>query len=102
MATQSERWQRAMLMTFIAVFILLALLPRVLSLWMVHTALPWFYALALLPGIIGIANHLVVSRQYETDKGHDESQHRPTFGQMVVAASLLTGVFCIVARAAGE
>lgn len=102
MVITPDRRQRSMLIASIAIFVVLVLLPSVVSLWMVNTALPWFCALALLPGIIGIANHLVVSRQHETAGAHDESQHRPTFAQMVVAASLLTGVFCIVARASGE
>jgi len=102
MSTQQDRWQRRLLVAYIAVFVALALLPSRPSLWMLHTELPWFWVLALLPGIIGVANHLVISKQYEADKGHDESQHRPTFSQMVAASVLLTGVFCIVARAAGE
>jgi hypothetical protein len=105
MATDAGRrdsWQRSFLMACIVGFLALAMLPSALSLTILKTKLPWFWALALLPGIIGIANHLVVSRQYKADEEEDESQHRPTFGQMFATASLLTGVFCIVARATGD
>jgi len=102
MARRRDRWQRSFLEVCIVAFLALTMLPTAQSVKMLSTTLPWFWALALLPGIIGIANHLVTSRQYEADDGHDESLHRPTFGQTVAAAGLLTGVFCIVARAAGE
>lgn len=67
-----------------------------------------FWLFALLPGLIGIANHLVTIRQRvakhpaseDDEKAHEaESPHRPTLPEAVAAAMLLSAVFLIVARA---
>lgn len=67
-----------------------------------------FWIFAILPGLIGIANHLVTIRQRvakhlsseEDRQAHEaESEHRPTLPEAVAAAMLLSAVFLIVARA---
>ena len=88
-----DRWQRSFLIACIVGFVALTTL---------NTGPQWFWPLALLPGIVGIANHLVVSRQYQAHNGHDELQHRPTFAETTAAAAVLAGVFCIVARSEGD
>ncbi len=69
-----------------------------------------FRLFALLPGIIGVANHIVMSRQYATEAGEGgadgksvtdpESEHRPTFWEALAASILLTVIFLIVAKTA--
>jgi hypothetical protein len=115
-------WQWTLLVACIAGFVALVLpLPTGQSSKISETSLPWFWALALLPGITGIANYLVTSQQRDADtttpteamtsppetskpaKGKKkEDQHRPKFRQTLAAATVLTAVFCIVARAAGH
>jgi hypothetical protein len=83
---------------------------------MMHTTLPFFWAFAVLPGIVGLANHVVTSvrqtpaepvdvndsRPNETDgpqtAAEIERQHRPKFSEALAAAILLTGVFGILAE----
>jgi hypothetical protein len=101
-AGRREPWQQSFVGLGIVGFLALAMLPSAASVKMFNTTLPWFWALALLPGIVGVANYLITSRQHEGEDTHDEEAHRPTFGQAMAAAILLTGVFCIVARAAGD
>jgi hypothetical protein len=82
-----------------------------------RTTLPWFWTFAVLPGIVGVANYIVILRQREakpstpqcaitakrTGAGEDEeSLHRPSFSEALAAAVLLTGVFSIVARASAS
>jgi len=66
----------------------------------------WFWLFALLPGIVGVSNHIVTFRQRSAgDDGSEEtqeeteSQHRPRLGEAVAAASVLTGIFLVVAKA---
>jgi hypothetical protein len=71
---------------------------------------PLFWAFALLPGAIGIANYIVTLRQRDAEHQADkntlginanaEVKHRPTFSEALAAAILLTAVFGIVAQCA--
>jgi hypothetical protein len=67
-----------------------------------------FWIFVPLPGCIGIANYIVTSRHREAEE-HDsrkrrvsdaEERHRPTVGEAVAVALLMTAVFCVVASAA--
>lgn len=73
------------------------------------TTWSWFWLFALLPGIVGVANHIVTFRQRSAgDDGLDEtkeeteSQHRPRLGEAVAAAAVLTGIFLVAAKAAAS
>lgn len=76
----------------------------------------WFWPFVVLPGIIGIANYFIVSRQRSTESpiieeekkvaalamARAEFEHRPKPREAVAAAILLTGVLSIVARASSS
>lgn len=66
----------------------------------------WFWLFALLPGIVGLANYIVTDRQRtagndrSAESPEEELQHRPRISEAFAAATLLTGIFLIVAKAA--
>jgi hypothetical protein len=68
----------------------------------------WFWIFALLPGIVGVANHIVTYRQRRAaDNGagspeQAESQHRPRLSEALAAALVLTGIFLVAAKAAAS
>lgn len=63
-----------------------------------------FWVFVPLPGCIGIANYIVTSRHREEEDpetrpaqtADKQERHRPTIGEAVAAALLITAVFCIV------
>ena len=60
-----------------------------------------FSAFAILPGLIGIANHLVRERQqrlHSNVSSNHESDHSPTLYEMLASAMILSAVFLVVAR----
>src|SRR5205814_4849853 len=60
--------------------------------------MPWLFV--VLPGIIGITNHIVTRRQRGAEPvAAAESIHLPKLREAFAAAMLLTGVFAILANA---
>jgi hypothetical protein len=86
-------WMPWILIAGAAVFLALGL--------MLPISKSWFWAFAMLPGLTGVANYIVVTSR-QRDIKHMESLHRPTWNEAIAAALLLTGVFFIVASAEGK
>ena len=92
----------------IAFLTLAVMMPNAADGKLLLPRMSWLWAFVLLPGVTGVANYIVTSRQRNaepktdnTDPGvQSEIQHRPKLREIIAAAVILTGVFGVVANAA--